>query len=298
MNDIPPRPIRRPAAWLAVLLNLLVAPLGYAYAGALRWALGYTVFSMAFGLAMAAWSLVNPPGMFTGLEGFGPLQIFGLTLNLAAAVHAGFLSRTAERRRNLFLLIAIGLALWVTPLALSLVARFLAPIATYQTASASMSPTLEEGDLLLSNGARTFCGRARVEPGDVVISVRDGVTYSHRAVAGAGQTVAMQGGRLIIDGKPVATRPEGRRQDGTTDVDIVRETLANGRSYLTADMGDSAFDETPAVTIPAGHWFTLGDNRDNAADSRMNGPVAASTICGVVVRVLNSADAQRVGTRP
>ncbi len=135
------------------------------------------------------------------------------------------------------------------------------------------------------------------ERGDVVIaspSTRLNEDYIKRVVGLPGDRFEVRGGAIIIDGVPVKRGPVTLRaipvdvdepctdpkyaefrsvaSDGviTCNLPVIRETLPNGRSYDTIDLGyDPGVDDYPPTTIPAGHVFLMGDNRDNSADSRV-----------------------------
>lgn len=193
----------------------------------------------------------------------------------------------------------MSLRLRVIALAAGLGACSPLPISTYSIPSASMLPTLELGDRILAGGWRGLCGAVKPEAGQVVIYRRGDTKYVARVIAGPGQTVEVNAGRLSIDGRPVASVAEGRyvvtELGGfKQSTSIVRETLANGVSYRTLDYeSDGEMDNIPPVRIDAG-WFLLGDNRDNSYDSRIFGPVPTPDICAVAKSVVAAKDASRV----
>ena len=75
-----------------------------------------------------------------------------------------------------------------------------------------------------------------------------------------------------------------------------RETLPDGRSYVTYDMGpDGADDNRGPYLVPEGHYFFMGDNRDNSLDSRRSleegvGYVPAENLVGKALFTVFSTD--------
>jgi signal peptidase I len=144
------------------------------------------------------------------------------------------------------------------------------------------------------------------ERGDVVIVSPPGARqdYIKRVIGLPGDRLEMRGGTILINGVPVkrslpqprmipvdpnapcaANQFPGRLVDtpdgqAACELPIVRETLPNGRSYDTVDLGASETDDFPALTIPENHLFLMGDNRDRSADSRV--PLALGGLGGPV----------------
>ncbi|NIZ02182.1 signal peptidase I [Thalassospira lucentensis] len=160
--------------------------------------------------------------------------------------------------------------------------------------SGSMIPTLLVGDYLFvskfsygySKHSLPFSlplipGRileTEPERGDVVVFKLPSDTsqdYIKRVIGLPGDTVQVKNGRLYINNK-MAERERIEDYiltDGTGRSAAVAqylETLPNGRVHrileLFGDQGPS--DNTEAFTVPEGHFFMMGDNRDNSADSR------------------------------
>ena len=169
--------------------------------------------------------------------------------------------------------------------------------------SGSMNPTIVEGDRILVNklafGLRVPYTNLYVtqwdEPqrGDVIVfqSPGDGTRMVKRVVALPGERVSMVNNLLYIDGRPatLALAPAGLVGGQI----FATETLAGSPAahpIIVTHALPARRDFAP-ITVPAGHYFVLGDNRDNSGDSRYFGVVPRASITGRSSRVLYSLDA-------
>jgi signal peptidase I len=172
----------------------------------------------------------------------------------------------------------------------------------------------KRGDIVIVTppGTRTdYIKRVIGLPGDV-ISMRDG-TLSINGVAVKRQALAPEMVPIDINSPcgsssdPALFDFRVRGGDGKMycRVPVVRETLPNGRTYETVELGRSPEDNFDPVTIPADHVWLMGDNRDDSADSRvpewnggLGGPVPWENIGGRAEFVTFSLDGSSAWWNP
>jgi signal peptidase I len=188
--------------------------------------------------------------------------------------------------------------------------------------SSSMAPTLIVGDYVLAAKYAYGYGRfsfpfapswisgrfwaAEPEHGDVVVfrSPHDTSSdYIKRVVGLPGDRIQMRQGLLILNDHLVTRVPLKEvfagsvcGGDAGAKVKRWREILPNGVNYVTYDCIDNGYyDNTNVYTVPPGHVFVLGDNRDNSTDSRAMaamGFVPMDNLVGKAVRIFWSLNEQ------
>lgn len=296
--------------WIAFPLNFVAPPTGFVYVGAVRVA----VLMVALALVAAAMTLgltiLFPPGIYANPLGLGyEAHITAWQLIFAAGfgVHAALMTQQSRPAIRPWLTWAASFGLLALLLGGAALLKAAAPLSVFTQMSASMEPSLFEGDVVAVRGGRFYCGRVRPEVGATAVFRRlDGgsTLWMHRVVAGPGSSVEMRDGRLVVNGRPVAmmsTRSERVEQRYGFDrvVREATETLPNGSAHLVQSMvAKSEVDTTAPIQLGRSEWFVLGDSRDNAADSRYEGPVNSADVCGVGWKVLQSKNKDRVGRRP
>jgi signal peptidase I len=192
--------------------------------------------------------------------------------------------------------------------------RFFA-VQPFRIPSGAMQPTLQVGDyVLVSKGAYGYSrfslapfvmgppGRVFAKPpkrGDIVVfrpTNAPDKDFVKRIVGLPGDKVQLQRGVLYINGAAAPRQSLGARvhveaSGETITVEAFAETLPGGVSYTVFDRGaDMQGDSTELYTVPADHFFMLGDDRDNSSDSRLEmagfGPVPFDHLIGRVDRIV------------
>jgi signal peptidase I len=300
---------RKPKKWTAAVLGLLVQPVGMLYVARPGWAAAY--------LALAAIIALGNMSVLRGGELAGDAIL--LLVAVICAIHAYRLARDYRAVKRPWYSRWYGLVVVVAAfVALAFGARaFL--FEPFRFPSESMAPSIEPRAHLIVKKwgygnygtygihvARTGMSSG-MQRGDIVVFEYPedaSLSYVRRVVGLPGDRISYYNKRLKINDEEIRVRKIG---------DYVRKDRATPSLQYLERLGDREYailiePEAPAVVPPArafplneqcaqtaeglscrvpdGHYFVLGDNRDNSSDSRAWGFVPARNIIGKVQYIL------------
>ncbi len=176
--------------------------------------------------------------------------------------------------------------------------------------SGSMKPTVLEGDLVFVNKlaydlkipftTQHLARWADPARGDIVVcfSPDEGTRLLKRVIGVPGDTIELRNDRLVLNGQPVAYAAPGRLSSGTRNLEAAEpgsaffatEALPGHAHEIMVLPRRPALRSFGPLTIPAGSYFVMGDNRDNSRDSRYFGFVSRDEIVGQAEGVFASFD--------
>lgn len=299
-----------PRKWAAALLGFFAQPIGMLYVVQPQWAAAYLLVTLAIAI-VGEFYIHQIPLMATGVQ---------LLLALACAIHAYRLAarypegkpRPDYSRWYGLLGTLLGLVTMVFGLRALIIEPFRFP-------SASMLPTIEAGSHLIvkkwgygnygTYGLNIFhtAISSSLNRGDIIVfeSPPDrSIIYAKRLIGLPGDRVTFRDKKLFVNDNPVPTR---RVSDYCNTMTLTYtpmfiESLADTEyptliedsrpPYVSGStvfpLRDKCRYSPEGVTceVPAGHYYAVGDNRDNSNDSRMWGFVPADHIVGKVLYVL------------
>lgn len=164
--------------------------------------------------------------------------------------------------------------------------------------SSSMVPTLLIGDFILVNkfayGIRLPVINTKVievgapERGDVVVfrpPWQPDRNFVKRLVGMPGDQISYVNDTLYVNGQPMQQQLVGRyfgegSNSESTGADLRVEKLLDTEHQILIDGGVGMLPVQTTWVVPEGHYFMMGDNRDNSEDSRMRGLVPESNLVG------------------
>lgn len=275
----------KPRLWLTVLLGIVLQPFVFLYVNRPR------LFWLYLLLALVV----------AGIDWYYELALT-LVFSLICPLHAVLIVRRydPQRPRRWFNRASVAVGLYLAVMLGILGARtFL--YEPYEVPSASMHPTLVEGNLFVAQkwgfAHRSLFGftlpgsdsldTRHLQRGEVYVFYppEHDVLYVKRLMALPGDVIALTPDGVVINGERL---PRERLSDAD-GVRVYREQNG-GKRYLIQQLDAAAQQPIQTFKVPEGHYFFLGDNRDNSNDSRYWGSVAAARVVGEMVWLVSKPD--------
>lgn len=300
MTSDPSVTTKRRLPFLAAFLSLVINGLGQLYNGQPKRAVLFFSINFLLGLAL----LTVTPASFTVLGVVFAIAVAAVGWKIAAIVDAFLQARRREvrlapyNRWYVYLSLVIILGVFDTVLSNYTHRHW----QTFSIPSSSNEPTLMPGDYIISFEITSN----DVQRGDMILfrlPEDPKITYIKRVIGLPGETIQLKKGQVFINGVPaaqsrIADFKYPQRHGGTINRAQYVETLPEGKEYRILLNEKGLFNNTSPVTLPPGHFYVLGDDRNNSVDSRTQdivGFVPAWVIYRKAGYVFWSKDWSRIG---
>lgn len=279
--------------FIAFLFSLLLPGLGQVYNGQPKKAAIFFGLLLLFPLLFG---LTRGTTFFYGL-----LALFGIEIALRIYIIIDGVKNAKQQKEYVLkpyntwyyhLLIAIGM---LAVLMIYDISKVLGT-QTFKIPTTSNNPTLQVGDWLLAD-MRAYKNNAP-DYGDIVVYSRsDGQIYTFRVVGRPNDNLELTNNIVTINGNPSkSTFIKETVIDGVPIFEF-EEELPNGRKHLIYKFKqpyDSTKSNIKNIVVPSDSYYLLGDNRDNAADSRYEGFISKDRIMGRIIYSYWAQDTDRI----
>lgn len=268
--------------FIAFLLSLLLPGLGQVYNGQPKKAIIFFGLLLLFPLLFG---LTRGTTFFYGL-----LSLFVIIIALRIYIIIDGVKNANRQKEYILkpyntwyyhLLIAIGMLVVLLIYDLQSVLG----TQTFEIPTTSNNPTFQVGDRLVAD-MRAYKNK---EPdyGDIVVYSRpDGQTYTFRIVGRPNDNIELIDNIVSVNGKPSKATFIKETTNNDIPVSEFEEELPNGHKHLIFKFKqhyDSTMTNIKNIVVPSDSYYLLGDNRDNAADSRYVGFISKDRIKGRII---------------
>lgn len=270
---------------LAVILNVLFFGLGFVYVGRFVYGIILLLSAMVLVLGLALTKLIFVPQALYSAVAIAVLVWIG------ALVWVGKLAKRhgeAELKWYQRWYIYVAFAV-VSSLISNSMHVFRGPVfgyESYRVPSQAMTPTLLAGDFILVDTA--VYRDENPKRGDVIVfwyPEDPDIAFIKRVIGVPGDAIRYEDKKLHVNGNPVEAKALGTYSgvggvESMTGLSVVEEHL-DGARYRVVVIPDIKAKDSQSV-VPEGHFYVLGDHRDNSRDSRYWGFVPADHLIGRV----------------
>ena len=268
--------------FIAILFSIVLPGFGQVYNGQ------YKKGILFFGLILIIPFVFGITRMITSFYGFAALFTIEMTLRIYIILDA-FKNAKLQKEYILkpyntwyyHLAIYIGMLIVLTVYDMNSVLG----VQSLKIPTIANSPTIQIGDLVVAD-MKAYENK-QPEYGDMVLfSHSNGQIYTYRVVGLPNDKIELKNNMVSINGKPCNSKFIKETTIKGIPVNEFEEELPNGKKHFIYKF-EKPFNiektNFESITIPPNSYFLLGDNRDNAADSRYEGFITKDRIKGQIM---------------